>query len=1056
MSLMTSNRYHLQLLGEPHVATHGGIAELSDKQVALLAVVLETPRQRVTRAKLASLLWPHSHQSSARHSLSQALYVINKKCPGLLDSDTTSIWAGEATCDVHRFREAVSKAEWDTAADLYRGPFLEGLNIPAALDFQHWSESAGQSLANLAERAVAGLLAMLEWNRLVRLTEILIRNGRLDTQIISARVTALCQTGAGLEANKFILGIPAEFRFDAQQMLEDLSIDCQQIATDQAVQPFVGRTNDIDLLTDLFQETLDGRPRMALITGEAGIGKTALAGRFQKLLAIRGARVLEATAHSPEQNIPFGVVEQWLKNVPARDLERLSGNPWLAVVQQVFPDIGDPDARLPGVELGDISHHRLLESLRRLVGDLGSIKPLALAVDNLQNADSASVGFLHYLFRKPPSVPILAVATLRDDIGRGPGKFAGWEAVEPIELNGLTPRDIVKWLQKIDIRSDEREEVASSLYLRTDGNPLLISSLLEEEAALEDANTPPQSIIDFYRPRILDRSQPAQRLLATISLLGESDSWGEIAEISGLTQTECAEAVRELESISWITTVDGAFVLKHSLLGQVAVSLISEIERKGLHGRAARVLGRAGDPPDALVAISHDLAGNSGDAFNAAMKAVDACDVLHARSEKEFFLKLALSNAPSPTAEAEVRILLGEHHLKQRRLQDAFETLHVSPAGDIQCEVRNRVEIMRLRVMAEMTGDPEVLVDYWNRARSLGQQLSATTVADSFAHIGGVAYDLGVDDLAAEAAELIVKQLSQLPREIRTALKMLRPTAVIGFLRGYEGALDRLSSLPDPDGRHAVYDATYHAVAGTLLVAAGDLVAAEQNFATSLGITERFALFDHLHVINNNLGVCLMEQGRYPEAEERLKEAIRYAAETSPSQYSTPHENLTILAYERSSYATALESGKALLADSEVPSGRAAMSLQAIIGLSALEIGDLAKCREAERELHVLNERYGGHSNDMSYVHIFLARMLASRKHHNEALTLLSTASRHYRKRNHLAFLRLEIERCKQLARNGVDSSEELEQVLDKLQDTGALPLVERASDLMVRLKGTN
>ncbi|MDX1600620.1 MAG: tetratricopeptide repeat protein [Anaerolineales bacterium] len=333
----------------------------------------------------------------------------------------------------------------------------------------------------------------------------------------------------------------------------------------------------------------------------------------------------------------------------------------------------------------------------------------------------------------------------------------------------------------------------------------------------------------------------------------------------------------------------------------------------------------------------------------------------------------------------------------------------------------------------------------WLEMRSLGKipRLEAT---DGYAEIAKVAYDLGLEEVANEAAKEIEKSLADLPLSAEAARWLLVPTMVTGLLDGFAAGLDKVELLPKPDESEPSYLTPYWATMGSLLIQAGRLKEAEELFARSLGLVERYALFDEYYPVNNNLGVCLMEQGRLEEARRHFDAAIEYAkAETSPSHHATGRDNLTILAYEAGEYEEATQLGSRLLvADGPTSGVRMVMSLHAIVGLSCLELGRLRQCREAERELQILLDRHGPLSNDLSYVHTFLARMRSLRGEEDEAVAALGRAAAFYEGRNVLAKLRIELERFRILTRIGVDCRDGLRTLLQTAMPTGARPLVVR------------
>lgn len=1047
---MASDPPALLLLGNPDLLIGDKKVRLAPKQIALVARVYAAPKHRVSRRDLGQLLWPSSEGASARHNVSQALYMVKRQCPELLRPEPTHILAGHAHCDVWDLREAVAGSNWLRASVLYRGPFLQDLTISDSVHFSHWIDSVREDLTALAERIVEELLNSYRWDSLERLTDVLLRQGRNEPKLVSAHLTALYYTRGKAAAVGFIETLPAELIAQARESFQNLAHHANLGSSD--TNPFVGRTTSLRRLTDLFEASKRDRPSLVLITGGPGIGKTALANRYYRQLALKGARILLATAHAAEQNVPFGIAEQWLRDIPPRDAKRLSASPWMAVIRQVFPGIQD-DCEPESVGIvGDIGHHRLVESLRRLIIELARDRYLVLGIDDLHHADAASLGLLHYLLRRHAKGLALIVGTMQTGRDRNPSGPTEWGSAEVVPLKGLAVHEIETWLQEIGIAEPALEEGARSLHRSTGGNPLLVSALLDEGNMLGPSQTPTQSIIDFYRPRILDQPRQTQRLLAAISLIGEPGASETLSAIAGLTDSEFGAACGELQALNWISVENDKLALRHSLLGQVAVSLLSSYEEKSLHGRAARILTEQGKLPDALVAISHDLAGNRLDAFEASKSAARACDVLHARSEKEFFLKLALSNAPSETDEATVRIELSQLLTQQKRLHDALDILDPRAFPRAPLEVCKRAEVVRLRVLAEMTGDAKDLQDLWARLQALGKELPVLAATSAYTEIVGVAYDLGLDAVAAEIADQITEDVSKVPLTVSTAFHLLRPIAVAGLLKGYNASLRRLDDLPVPDNKNPAYQTSFLATKATILTASGALREAEELFAESLGITERFALFDSFYTINNNLGVCLMEQGRYEEAQLHFETAIEHAkVDVSPSHHSTARDNLTILAYERSLATGTLDPSVSWAVTNQVSGIRSVMNLHAIFGLCSLELGKLSRCKDAERELRLLLQKHGQFSNDMSYVHTFMARMASHRGEKAVALDELKNASRHYRGRNLLVSNRLELERCRMLLKDNQDCRPNLRAIVDDLKSTGATPLIARADALMER-----
>jgi WD40 repeat protein/DNA-binding SARP family transcriptional activator len=170
-------RLTLRLLGPPEVHLDGepltGLA--SNKVRALLFFLAVEANQRHRRETLAGLLWPDYPERSARTNLSNALSNLrttlsdrNAAQPFLLASGETIQLNPQSDCsvDTQAFEalvaqeDALQGEDWDAAADLYRGTFLEGFSLADSPAFEQWAlvvreRLRGQAMTALERRAAA-------------------------------------------------------------------------------------------------------------------------------------------------------------------------------------------------------------------------------------------------------------------------------------------------------------------------------------------------------------------------------------------------------------------------------------------------------------------------------------------------------------------------------------------------------------------------------------------------------------------------------------------------------------------------------------------------------------------------------------------------------------------------------------------------------------------------------------------------------------------------------------------------------------------------------------
>ena len=130
------------------------------RRLALLALLASSRSGSVTREKLIGYLWPERRSAKARHLLSVALSALRKELGDdafVSTGDELSLNAEVVASDVGAFEAALAAGEWRRAAELYRGPFLDGFYVEDAPAFQQWAEAERDRLA----RAYADALERL-------------------------------------------------------------------------------------------------------------------------------------------------------------------------------------------------------------------------------------------------------------------------------------------------------------------------------------------------------------------------------------------------------------------------------------------------------------------------------------------------------------------------------------------------------------------------------------------------------------------------------------------------------------------------------------------------------------------------------------------------------------------------------------------------------------------------------------------------------------------------------------------------------------------------------
>lgn len=175
----------------------------------------------------------------------------------------------------------------------------------------------------------------------------------------------------------------------------------------------VGRAQELRTVEQALGR-FERRSRTLAVSGELGTGKTSLLEELARRAERCGHLVVSGGAVRAEREVPFGLFVDALEDVLAvaqpRRLARLAGGA-AAGVESVFPALdhtSEPDG------------FRAHRALRALLGRLAAETPLVLCLDDVHLADSASMGLVAHLLRRPPLAPVLLAVSVRPGLTPAP------------------------------------------------------------------------------------------------------------------------------------------------------------------------------------------------------------------------------------------------------------------------------------------------------------------------------------------------------------------------------------------------------------------------------------------------------------------------------------------------------------------------------------------------------------------------------------------------------------------------------------------------------------
>ncbi len=407
----------------------------------------------------------------------------------------------------------------------------------------------------------------------------------------------------------------------------------------------VGRAVERGLLDAAAAGAARGEPAAVVLHGEPGVGKTRLVSEATEALSathdVLWARFprfsSDATAFMP---IAQGL-SQWSRT--ASDEVRAA----------VFADVGDLSAILPDLgPSGPVDGGRLTSLLTRVIHRIAQARPLVLAADDLQWADSSSLDLLAYLIAGfGHGQQLVVMATYRDtELGAG-HRFNEWIA----DMRRM-PRVTVRAVGRLDRgeTADLIDELTRNVsggrgrpdpdltYERSLGNPYLTELLLADATA--EIGTIEDALLASWH-RLDTTARTVTQILAVGGRAVPMDVLFDLARRRGLPSNASITGVGSAQAAGLVIRDGEAVWFRHPLLAEVIADTVAPPTAAGLHEDYVQALEVAVDLPahvrSALLALHHHEAGHAAAAFTWSLAAAADAAAVGAAAEQSAHLQRA-------------------------------------------------------------------------------------------------------------------------------------------------------------------------------------------------------------------------------------------------------------------------------------------------------------------------------------------------------------------------------------------------------------------------------
>jgi class 3 adenylate cyclase/tetratricopeptide (TPR) repeat protein len=399
-------------------------------------------------------------------------------------------------------------------------------------------------------------------------------------------------------------------------------------AAARGLTPFVGRDDELQSLLKRWELVLDGEGQVALIVGEAGIGKSRLVQRFHDQIAATPHTWVEAAAAPLYQNTPFYPVSEVLHQlVWQQNFDRLDGylrelqirdqkhereneshrdqpaDEQLALLESGLALAGLRPAeaipliapllnvristKYPPSPLNPEQQRRhLLATLVEWLLGASHTQPLVIVTEDLHWADPSTLELIQLLVEQGAAARLLLLYTARPEFrARWPLRAHHTQ----ITLNRLSTPDVRMIVWQVAAQKALSEETIAAVVDRTSGVPLFVEELTR--AVLESGNKLtgreiPVTLHDSLMSR-LDRLGPAKEVIQVGAVIGGEFSYELLHAVHPIEEADLQRALRNLADADLLyvrgIAPDAAYRFKHALIRDAAYEALLKSRRKELH-----------------------------------------------------------------------------------------------------------------------------------------------------------------------------------------------------------------------------------------------------------------------------------------------------------------------------------------------------------------------------------------------------------------------------------------------------------------------------------------
>jgi DNA-binding SARP family transcriptional activator/tetratricopeptide (TPR) repeat protein len=389
----------------------------------------------------------------------------------------------------------------------------------------------------------------------------------------------------------------------------------------------IGRESEKDALTDALKRVSAGQGReVVLITGEPGIGKSALAAELAQTAFEQGGCVLLGRCDE-DVGAPYRPFQEALSHLVTHADEELVrthvANHGEALACMV-PALGRRLGELPPPHTSDPDTERYLlcAAAVGLLEEASRQSPVVLVLDDLHWADKQSLQLLRHLVANTPSVRLLILGTYRDaELSAShplnealAGLHREPAGVSMIDVSGLEDTGVIAFMESAIGQELDHAGVglAHQLYRETDGNPFFVAEILRNLSEsgdvfldattgrwtakdAEESLTLPHSVRTVIGTRVARLGEEAMNVLSTASVIGRDFDLDVLAETTKVDEDDLIDLLEDAQRAAVVHELadsPGRYNFSHALVQHTLYEDLGATRRTRIHQAVGEAIER--------------------------------------------------------------------------------------------------------------------------------------------------------------------------------------------------------------------------------------------------------------------------------------------------------------------------------------------------------------------------------------------------------------------------------------------------------------------------------